>query len=94
MHACMPCVRAVLCCVWFQSSSSSGLKRRSNEFMPFGGGARHCPGAEIARLEMAVFLHHLVRNYDWALDEPDCPMTVPYVDFLKGLPIRVRSLTK
>ncbi|XP_042426513.1 cytochrome P450 90B2-like isoform X1 [Zingiber officinale] len=74
--------------------SSCGLKRRSSsEFMPFGGGARHCPGAEIARLEMAVFLHHLVRNYDWAVAEPDRPMKVPYVDFYKGLPIRVRSVT-
>ncbi|XP_074570390.1 steroid (22S)-hydroxylase-like [Curcuma longa] len=80
---------------WRWLRSSSGLKtRRSSEFMPFGGGARQCPGAEIARLEMAVFLHHLVGNYDWAVAEPDCPMTVPYVDFYKGLPIRIRSLTK
>ncbi|KAG6482381.1 hypothetical protein ZIOFF_059012 [Zingiber officinale] len=78
---------------WLIGSSCGLKKRSSSEFMPFGGGARYCPGAEIARLEMAVFLHHLVRNYDWAVAEPDCPMTVPFVDFYKGLPIRVRRLT-
>ncbi|WOK93880.1 Cytochrome P450 [Canna indica] len=69
---------------------SSGVKK-TNDFMPFGGGARHCPGSEIARLEMAVFLHHLILKHDWVVAEPDHPICVPYVDFAKGLPIKVRA---
>ena len=29
----------------------------------FGGGQRLCPGADLAKLETAFFLHHLVLNY-------------------------------
>ncbi|XP_057820740.2 cholesterol 22-monohydroxylase CYP90B52 isoform X2 [Cryptomeria japonica] len=35
----------------------------STYFTPFGGGPRLCSGLELAKLEMAVFLHHLVLNY-------------------------------
>lgn len=63
-----------------------------NNFMPYGGGPRLCAGSELAKLEMAVFLHHLVLNYTWELAEPDHPLACPYVDFPKGLPIKVRSV--
>lgn len=32
-------------------------------FTPFGGGQRLCPGIELSRLEIAIFLHHLVTTY-------------------------------
>ena len=63
----------------------------TNSFMPFGGGARMCPGAELARLEMTVFLHHLVLKYDWELAEPDHPMSTPFIKFPKGLPIKIQA---
>lgn len=72
--------------------SLSGVKKTS-DFMPFGGGARHCPGSEIARLEMAVFLHHLILKYDWVAAEADHPVVVPFVDFAKGLPIQVKAFS-
>ena len=59
--------------------------------MAFGGGVRLCPGSELARLEMAVFLHHLILKYDWELAEPDPPMHFPFMDFAKGLPIKVHA---
>ncbi|CAN6467088.1 unnamed protein product [Victoria cruziana] len=31
-------------------------------FTPFGGGARLCPGAQLAQLEVSIFLHYLVTN--------------------------------
>lgn len=37
--------------------------RTSPFFAPFGGGARFCPGAELARLQIALFLHYFVTNY-------------------------------
>ncbi|KAH9300968.1 hypothetical protein KI387_012551, partial [Taxus chinensis] len=32
-------------------------------FTPFGGGPRLCTGLELAKAEIAIFLHHLVLNY-------------------------------
>lgn len=67
---------------------SSGAKM-SNMYMPFGGGPRLCAGSELAKLEMAVFLHHLVLNYQWELADTDQAFAFPFVDFPKGLPIIV-----
>ncbi|KAF6149807.1 hypothetical protein GIB67_017540 [Kingdonia uniflora] len=69
------------------SSAFSNMKT-GNNFMPFGGGPRLCAGSELAKLEMAVFIHHLVLNYDWELAEPDEPRVFPFVEFPKGLPIK------
>lgn len=69
----------------WQSSAGCSM----NNFMPFGGGPRLCTGSELAKLEMAVFLHHLVLNFHWEAAEPDHPLALPFVDFPKGLPIRV-----
>ncbi|KAL8506252.1 hypothetical protein ACS0TY_017209 [Phlomoides rotata] len=33
------------------------------KFTPFGGGSRCCPGFELAKVEVAFFLHHLLLNY-------------------------------
>eukprot|EP01018_Ginkgo_biloba_P019364 Gb_32518 [translate_table: standard] len=33
--------------------------------VPFGGGARLCPGAQLARLEVSLFLHHFVSKFRW-----------------------------
>ncbi|EXB23625.1 Abietadienol/abietadienal oxidase [Morus notabilis] len=37
--------------------------RNSPFFAPFGGGVRFCPGAELARLQIALFLHYFVTTY-------------------------------
>jgi cytochrome P450 len=34
-------------------------------FMGFGNGPRICPGADLARLEVAVFLHHFVTKFTY-----------------------------
>ncbi|CAH9087027.1 unnamed protein product [Cuscuta epithymum] len=61
----------------------------NKNFMPFGGGPRLCTGSELAKLEMAIFIHHLVLNYDWKLAGFDEAFAFPFVDFPKGLPITV-----
>ncbi|KAG0490745.1 hypothetical protein HPP92_007608 [Vanilla planifolia] len=66
----------------------------SNNFMAYGGGPRLCAGSELAKVEMAVFLHHLVVKFRWQLTEPDHPLAFPFVEFPKGLPIRVEAMAR
>ncbi|KAF0912403.1 hypothetical protein E2562_014049 [Oryza meyeriana var. granulata] len=41
-------------------------------FLGFGSGPRMCPGMSLARLEICVFIHHLVCRYSWTpLEEDD-----------------------
>lgn len=61
-------------------------------FTPFGGGPRLCAGLELGKLEIAVFLHHLVLKFSWELAEEDRALAFPFVEFEKGLPIRVRPI--
>ncbi|XP_028760404.1 cytochrome P450 90B1 [Neltuma alba] len=73
------------------SCPSGSNSKASHNFMPFGGGPRLCAGSELAKLEMAVFVHHLVLNFQWHLaDETDQAYAYPFVDFPKGLPITVQ----
>ncbi|KAK3025520.1 hypothetical protein RJ639_042055, partial [Escallonia herrerae] len=55
------------------------------KFTPFGGGSRCCPGSELAKVEVAFFLHHLVQNFRLELEDNDQPIAYPYVDFQRGL---------
>lgn len=47
--------------------SSEGPTSSPNVFTPFGGGPRRCPGYELARVELSVFLHHLVTRFRYAM---------------------------
>ncbi|KAJ6319387.1 hypothetical protein OIU78_014911 [Salix suchowensis] len=59
------------------------------KFTPFGGGSRCCPGSELAKIEIAFFLHHLLQNFRWTAEDVDQPMAYPYVEFGKGLLINL-----
>lgn len=59
----------------------------SKTFMAFGGGARLCAGAEFARLQIAIFLHHLVTKYDFSLTGKPDITRAPVLRFSK--PIRL-----
>ncbi|KAL5218329.1 hypothetical protein ABZP36_019013 [Zizania latifolia] len=79
---------------WKSNASSSAGVVQSSNFMPYGGGTRLCAGSELAKLEIAVFLHHLVLSFRWELAEPDQAFVFPFVDFPKGLPIRVHRIAQ
>ncbi|KAG7577837.1 Cytochrome P450 [Arabidopsis thaliana x Arabidopsis arenosa] len=38
---------------------------KPNTFMPFGSGVHACPGNELAKLQILIFLHHLTSNFRW-----------------------------
>ncbi|XP_024971412.1 ent-kaurenoic acid oxidase 2-like [Cynara cardunculus var. scolymus] len=43
----------------------------SETYRVFGGGSRTCVGNMLARVQLAVFLHHLSTEYKWELVNPD-----------------------
>ncbi|KAG6484935.1 hypothetical protein ZIOFF_053460 [Zingiber officinale] len=67
-------------------------KTTGSNFMAYGGGPRLCAGSELAKLELAVFLHHLVLSFQWDLAEPDQAFAFPFLDFPRGLTIKVHSV--
>ncbi|MED6170631.1 hypothetical protein PIB30_032914 [Stylosanthes scabra] len=44
-------------------------------FFPFGVGTRMCPGRDLTKMEMLIFLHHFVRNYKFEQMNPKCPVS-------------------
>ncbi|RID66219.1 hypothetical protein BRARA_D01378 [Brassica rapa] len=65
------------------------LRSVTKTLMVFGGGTRQCVGADFARLQMTVFLHHLVTTYDFLVVQ-ECEMTrTPLPCFTKDLLINI-----
>ncbi|KMT09034.1 hypothetical protein BVRB_6g137400 [Beta vulgaris subsp. vulgaris] len=75
------------------SSATNSNPTIGHNFMPFGGGQRLCPGSELAKLEMAIFIHHLVLKFQWKIADKDQAFVYPFVEFPKGLPIEVQRLS-
>nr|CAD1831097.1 unnamed protein product [Ananas comosus var. bracteatus] len=46
---------------------------RAGSFLAFGAGSRLCPGNELAKLEISVFLHHFLLGYKLTRLNPECP---------------------
>ncbi|KAL8223082.1 hypothetical protein R6Q57_020481 [Mikania cordata] len=74
----------------FDPSRYEGAGPARYTYVPFGGGARMCPGKEFARLEILVFMHHVTKRFRWQKTIPDekivvDPMPVPS----KGLPVHL-----
>ncbi|XP_059458963.1 3beta,22alpha-dihydroxysteroid 3-dehydrogenase [Corylus avellana] len=69
---------------------NSGATSPGNVFTPFGGGPRLCPGYELARVELSVFLHHLVTRLSWVPAEEDKLVFFPTTRTQKRYPINVQ----
>ncbi|KAF7812927.1 abscisic acid 8'-hydroxylase 3-like [Senna tora] len=64
-------------------------------FLGFGSGPRMCPGIHLAKLEICVFIHHLVIRYKWKPLEKDECVQPTLVRMPKNkYPITVEALEK
>ncbi|KAK4750950.1 hypothetical protein SAY87_004432 [Trapa incisa] len=45
---------------------------KAGTFLPFGAGSRLCPGNDLAKLEISIFLHHFLLNYRLERVNPRC----------------------
>ncbi|CAI0392185.1 unnamed protein product [Linum tenue] len=61
----------------------------NNNFTPFGGGQRLCPGVDLARLEASIFLHHFVTQFRWVAEE-DTIVNFPTVRMKRRMPVWVK----
>ncbi|KAK1422609.1 hypothetical protein QVD17_17894 [Tagetes erecta] len=60
-------------------------------YVPFGGGARICPGMELAKVETLVMMHRLLSRFTWELLKKDEDFKrVPMPEFDQGLLVRVK----
>ncbi|CAN1153670.1 Cytochrome P450 724B1 [Linum perenne] len=64
-------------------------KEIKKKVMGYGGGPRVCPGADLAKVIVAFFLHHLVLSYRWKVKEDDHPIAHPFVEFRNGLVLEI-----
>ncbi|KAM6572063.1 hypothetical protein CsatA_016143 [Cannabis sativa] len=58
-------------------------------FMGFGGGVRLCVGADFAKVQLAIFIHHLVLNLRWSVVKGGDIVRKPTLTFPNGLHIKI-----
>ncbi|XP_021755160.1 ent-kaurenoic acid oxidase 1-like isoform X2 [Chenopodium quinoa] len=58
----------------FNPSRWDDLAPKAGTFLPFGAGSRLCPGNDLAKLEISIFLHHFLLNYRLERTNPECPV--------------------
>uniref|UniRef100_A0A6N2NJQ7 Abietadienol/abietadienal oxidase n=1 Tax=Salix viminalis TaxID=40686 RepID=A0A6N2NJQ7_SALVM len=75
---------------WMDPENQEKRNWRSSPFYcPFGGGARFCPGAELSRLQIALFLHYFVTTYTWSQLKEDRMSFFPSARLVNGFQIRL-----
>ncbi|KAL6644766.1 hypothetical protein ACP70R_016374 [Stipagrostis hirtigluma subsp. patula] len=55
----------------FNPSRWEGHAPKAGTFLPFGLGAKLCPGNDLAKLEISVFLHHFLLGYKLTRTNPN-----------------------
>ncbi|KAF9604269.1 hypothetical protein IFM89_004975 [Coptis chinensis] len=62
-------------------------------YQVFGGGPRVCAGNMLARIQLCIFLHHLVTGYKWELINPDAKMVyLPHPKPVDGVEIAISAI--
>ncbi|XP_047165573.1 3-epi-6-deoxocathasterone 23-monooxygenase CYP90C1-like [Vigna umbellata] len=76
-------------CRWEKIGAVAGC----NSFAPFGRWEnRLCPGLELSRLELSIFLPHLVTTYRWVAERDEI-LYFPTVKMKRKLPIFVQPIS-
>lgn len=65
------------------------LHAGSKTFMAFGGGIRLCVGADFAKLQLAILIHHMVTKYRWSVTKGGTILRKPALIFPDGLHIGI-----
>lgn len=76
---------------WLETDAENKSWRNSELFVPFGGGGRFCPGAELARLQTSLFLYYFVTRYSWDQLKEDRPSYFPSARMVNRFPIHVKE---
>ncbi|XP_021735153.1 taxadiene 5-alpha hydroxylase-like [Chenopodium quinoa] len=59
-------------------------------FVAFGGGPRVCAGYQLAKMNILIFVHLAVTNYNWSLVQPNEPIVMDPLPLpSQGMPLRV-----
>ncbi|XP_020524803.1 ent-kaurenoic acid oxidase 2 isoform X2 [Amborella trichopoda] len=56
----------------FNPSRWDDYTPKAGSFIPFSAGSRLCPGNDLAKLEISVFLHYFLLDYQLERVNPDC----------------------
>ncbi|KAJ4958222.1 hypothetical protein NE237_025333 [Protea cynaroides] len=63
-------------------------------FLPFGAGSRLCPGNDLAKLEITIFLHHFLLNYQLEQLNPGSSLNyLPHTRPVDKCRARIRKLS-
>ncbi|KAI3864841.1 hypothetical protein MKX03_006080 [Papaver bracteatum] len=72
---------------WNDIDTSAPLK----DFMPFGGGMRHCVGADFSKTLMVVFIRALITNFSWIKTKGENPYRNPSLSFGNGFHVQISA---
>ncbi|KAK8682294.1 hypothetical protein V6N13_054686 [Hibiscus sabdariffa] len=61
----------------FLPSRWDNQKPKAGCFLPSGAGSRTCPGADLSKIEMSIFIHYFVLNYRFERINPSSPIRFP-----------------
>ncbi|XP_047978315.1 abietadienol/abietadienal oxidase [Salvia hispanica] len=79
---------------WMEPENQEKRNWRSGPyFAPFGGGARFCPGAELARLQIALFLHYFLTTFRWRQVKDDNMSFFPSARLVNGFQIQLNRIS-
>ncbi|RVX02283.1 Ent-kaurenoic acid oxidase 1 [Vitis vinifera] len=77
----------------FNPSRWDNFTPKAGTFLPFGAGSRLCPGNDLAKLEISIFLHYFLLNYRLERVNPGCElMYLPHPRPVDNCLARVRKV--
>ncbi|XP_010275286.1 PREDICTED: ent-kaurenoic acid oxidase 2-like [Nelumbo nucifera] len=78
----------------FNPSRWDGFTPKAGTYIPFGAGSRLCPGNDLAKLEISIFLHHFLLNYRLERLNPDSPLRyLPHTRPIDNCLARIRKIS-